>query len=127
MKWSFMPKKSDGRPSYLVVNADEGEPGTFKDRLCMDKDPHLLIEGCIVTGYALGGGLELALDPLDRALGRGQQGGSGSRARAGTCTGRTPSRTGDAHPAGAGSTEQRVRALVSAQSPGSCDGHLRRR
>src|SRR4051812_24436849 len=52
MKWSFVPR--GGKPVYLVVNADEGEPGTFKDRLCMDKDPHLLIEGCICTGYALG-------------------------------------------------------------------------
>jgi NADH-quinone oxidoreductase subunit F len=52
MKWSFVPR--GGKPVYLVVNADEGEPGTFKDRLCMDKDPHLLIEGCINTGYALG-------------------------------------------------------------------------
>ncbi len=52
MKWSFVPR--GGKPVYLVVNADEGEPGTFKDRLCMTQDPHLLIEGCICTGYALG-------------------------------------------------------------------------
>jgi NADH-quinone oxidoreductase subunit F len=52
MKWSFVPR--GGKPVYLVVNADEGEPGTFKDRLCMEKDPHLLIEGCICTGWALG-------------------------------------------------------------------------
>ena len=52
MKWSFVPR--GGKPVYLVVNADEGEPGTFKDRLCMTRDPHLLIEGCINTGYALG-------------------------------------------------------------------------
>ena len=52
MKWSFVPR--GGKPVYLVVNADEGEPGTFKDRLCMTMDPHLLIEGCINTGYALG-------------------------------------------------------------------------
>jgi NADH-quinone oxidoreductase subunit F len=52
MKWSFVPR--GGKPVYLVVNADEGEPGTFKDRLCMTRDPHLLIEGCICTGYALG-------------------------------------------------------------------------
>jgi NADH dehydrogenase (ubiquinone) flavoprotein 1 len=45
LKWSFMPNKSDGRPSFLVVNADESEPGTCKDREIMRKDPHKLIEG----------------------------------------------------------------------------------
>ena len=45
MKWSFMPKQSDGRPSYLVVNADESEPGTCKDRDIIRHDPHTLIEG----------------------------------------------------------------------------------
>jgi len=54
MKWSFMPKQSDGRPSYLVVNADEGEPGTCKDRDIMRHDPHKLIEGCLVAGFAMG-------------------------------------------------------------------------
>lgn len=53
LKWSFMPKESDGRPSYLVVNADEGEPGTCKDRDLMRHDPHKLIEGCLVAGYAM--------------------------------------------------------------------------
>jgi NADH-quinone oxidoreductase subunit F len=53
MKWSFVPRNT-GKPVYLVINADEGEPGTFKDRLCMERDPHLLIEGMIITGYALG-------------------------------------------------------------------------
>ena len=48
LKWSFMPKEStDGRPSYLVVNADESEPGTCKDREIMRHDPHLLVEGCL--------------------------------------------------------------------------------
>ena len=45
MKWSFMPKQSDGRPSYLVVNADESEPGTCKDRDIIRNEPHKLIEG----------------------------------------------------------------------------------
>jgi NADH dehydrogenase (ubiquinone) flavoprotein 1 len=54
LKWSFMPKVSDGRPSYLVVNADESEPGTCKDREIMRKDPHKLIEGCLVAGFAMG-------------------------------------------------------------------------
>jgi len=53
MKWSFMPKKSDGRPSYLVVNADEGEPGTCKDRDMMRHDPHKLVEGCLIGGFAM--------------------------------------------------------------------------
>ena len=53
MKWSFMPKKSDGRPSFLVVNADEGEPGTCKDRDMLRHDPHKLIEGCLLGGYAM--------------------------------------------------------------------------
>jgi NADH-quinone oxidoreductase subunit F len=55
MKWSFMPKESkDGRPSYLVVNADESEPGTCKDREIMRHDPHLLVEGCLIAGFAMG-------------------------------------------------------------------------
>jgi NADH-quinone oxidoreductase subunit F len=54
LKWSFMPKQSDGRPSYLVVNADESEPGTCKDREIMRHDPHLLVEGCLIAGCAMG-------------------------------------------------------------------------
>jgi len=54
LKWSFMPKQSDGRPCYLVVNADESEPGTCKDREIMRHDPHLLIEGCLIAGFAMG-------------------------------------------------------------------------
>uniref|UniRef100_UPI0025AEBDAE NADH dehydrogenase [ubiquinone] flavoprotein 1, mitochondrial-like isoform X2 n=1 Tax=Doryrhamphus excisus TaxID=161450 RepID=UPI0025AEBDAE len=54
MKWSFMNKPSDGRPKYLVVNADEGEPGTCKDREIMRHDPHKLLEGCLVAARAMG-------------------------------------------------------------------------
>ncbi len=54
MKWSFMPKQTDGRPAYLVVNADESEPGTCKDRDILRHDPHKLIEGCLVAGFAMG-------------------------------------------------------------------------
>jgi len=54
MKWSFMPKVSDGRPAYLVVNADESEPGTCKDREIMRNDPHKLVEGCLIGGFAIG-------------------------------------------------------------------------
>src|SRR5258705_4256851 len=52
LKWSFMPK-NDPRPSYLVVNADESEPGSCKDREIMRHDPHLLVEGCLVASYAM--------------------------------------------------------------------------
>ncbi len=54
LKWSFMPKVSDGRPHYLIVNADESEPGTCKDREIMRHDPHLLVEGCLLAGFAMG-------------------------------------------------------------------------
>ena len=54
LKWSFMPMESDGRPHYLVVNADESEPGTCKDREIMRNDPHKLVEGCLVAGFAMG-------------------------------------------------------------------------
>ncbi|MCX6287743.1 MAG: NADH-quinone oxidoreductase subunit NuoF [Bacteroidetes bacterium] len=53
LKWSFLDRKS-GKPRYLVCNADESEPGTFKDRYLMEKLPHLLIEGLILSSYALG-------------------------------------------------------------------------
>ncbi len=53
MKWSFMPKDS-GKPHYLVVNADEGEPGTCKDRDILRHEPHKLIEGCLIASYAIG-------------------------------------------------------------------------
>ena len=53
LKWSFMPKESDGKPTYLVVNADEGEPGTCKDRELMRHDPHKLVEGCLIAGFAM--------------------------------------------------------------------------
>ena len=54
LKWSFMPKQVDGRPHYLVVNADESEPGTCKDRDILRHDFHLLIEGCLIAGFAMG-------------------------------------------------------------------------
>ncbi len=54
LKWSFMPKKPGDRPHYLVVNADESEPGTCKDREVMRHDPHLLVEGCLIAGFAMG-------------------------------------------------------------------------
>jgi len=55
LKWSFMPKSSpDGRPSFLVINADESEPGTCKDRDIMRHDPHKLVEGALIAGVGMG-------------------------------------------------------------------------
>ena len=53
MKWSFVPKSTD-KPKYICLNADESEPGTFKDRYLMELDPHLVLEGCLITAYAVG-------------------------------------------------------------------------
>lgn len=53
MKWSFMPKELKDRPHYLVINADEGEPGTCKDREIIRHDPHKLIEGCLIASFAI--------------------------------------------------------------------------
>merc|ERR1711879_211643 len=54
LKWSFMQRPTpDGRPKYLVINADEGEPGTCKDREIMRHDPHKLVEGCLLAGFSM--------------------------------------------------------------------------
>ena len=53
MKWQFVDKKSD-KPRYIACNADESEPGTFKDHVIMERNPHLLIEGCAIACYAIG-------------------------------------------------------------------------
>lgn len=52
MKWSFVPKDNP-KPKYLVCNADESEPGTFKDRLLIEQDPHAVIEGTLISAYAI--------------------------------------------------------------------------
>ncbi len=52
LKWTFMPKETS-KPKYLVVNADESEPGTFKDRLLMERDPHLCLEGFLISAFAM--------------------------------------------------------------------------
>jgi NADH-quinone oxidoreductase subunit F len=52
MKWGFLPKND--QPRYLCVNADEGEPGTYKDRLIMERDPHQLLEACVVSSHGIG-------------------------------------------------------------------------
>ncbi len=76
LKWSFVPKDHPG-PKYLACNADEGEPGTFKDRYLIEKNPHQVIEGCIIASYAVGishcyiytrGEFYLGKDRLDAAI-----------------------------------------------------------
>src|SRR5580765_1937738 len=56
LKWSFVPQgeKHDGGPKYLMCNADEMEPGTFKDRVVFEVNPHVLIEGMVLASYAMG-------------------------------------------------------------------------
>src|SRR5688500_17698164 len=54
LKWSFMPKEpKEGRPNFLVINADESEPGSCKDREIIRHDPHKLIEGAMIAAYAM--------------------------------------------------------------------------
>jgi len=53
MKWQFVDRKSN-KPRYIACNADESEPGTFKDHLLMERNPHLLLEGCLIASYAIG-------------------------------------------------------------------------
>ena len=76
VKWSFLPK-GNTKPVYLVINADEGEPGTFKDRTIMELDPHRLVEGCMITMLAIGAHvcyiyvrceLVLSIDRLNAAI-----------------------------------------------------------
>src|SRR5688500_11253789 len=83
MKWSFVPKDSP-KPKYLVCNADESEPGTFKDRLLIEKDPHAIIEGILIAAYAIQshtafiyirGELALGTQILDRAAEEATQAG----------------------------------------------------
>lgn len=83
MKWGFIPKDTK-EPIYLVCNCDESEPGTFKDRLLVEKDPHQLIEGMILTSYAIGANLAFvycrgeyfkALKTLQRAAGEAKEKG----------------------------------------------------
>ena len=83
MKWSFVPRSSP-KPKYIVVNADESEPGTCKDRLLMEYDPHLLIEGCLIAGLSVSahagyiyvrGEYRYLIDILDKALGEAYQEG----------------------------------------------------
>lgn len=76
LKWSFVPRQSP-KPKYIVVNADESEPGTCKDRLLIEYDPHQLIEGCLIAGLAIGaqqgyiyirGEYRYLIELMDRAI-----------------------------------------------------------
>jgi NADH-quinone oxidoreductase subunit F len=76
IKWGFLPKQTD-KPIYLAINADEGEPGTFKDRLIMERNPHSLVEGCLIACWAIRsnacyiyvrGELLLAIRRLEQAI-----------------------------------------------------------
>ena len=82
LKWSFVPKTDE--PKYLVCNADEGEPGTFKDRVIIEKDPHLLLEGIAISAYAIGaheafiyirGEYEYGAQVLERAIKEAEEAG----------------------------------------------------
>jgi NADH-quinone oxidoreductase subunit F len=53
-KWTFMPKPGGPKPTYIACNADESEPGTFKDRQILERNPHLLLEGLVIAGHAIG-------------------------------------------------------------------------
>jgi NADH-quinone oxidoreductase subunit F len=83
MKWSFVPKDSP-KTKYVVCNADESEPGTFKDRYLMERDPHALIEGMLIAGFALGsttgyiytrGEYRYLIDIMDVALAEAREAG----------------------------------------------------
>ncbi len=81
MKWEFA-SKAPGQPKYIICNADEGEPGTFKDRLILEGDPHKLIEGMMLAAYAFGGSkgyiyirgeYALSIERLEKAIEQARQ------------------------------------------------------
>src|SRR5215470_9841687 len=83
MKWSFVPKDNP-KPKYVVCNADESEPGTFKDRLLIEQDPHAIIEGTLIAAYGIQshtsfiyirGELAFGAKRLEQAVAEGYQAG----------------------------------------------------
>jgi NADH-quinone oxidoreductase subunit F len=83
MKWGFVPRNSP-KPKYVVCNADESEPGTFKDRYLMERDPHSLLEGMIIAAFALGaetgfiytrGEYKYLIDIMDKAIAEAREAG----------------------------------------------------
>ncbi len=110
LKWSFM-KPGDGKPHYLCCNADESEPGTFKDREIMRWTPHALVEGCAIGAYAIGAETAYIYirgeftEPLQRMTDSGARG-----VRRGRSSARTRSGPGSASTC----TSTRARARISA-------------
>jgi NADH-quinone oxidoreductase subunit F len=90
VKWSFMPKGNGPKPHYLVVNADEGEPGTHKDRTLMEKNPHACVEGCIIACYAIGAHVAYIYVRDELHLSKARLEGAIKEARAKGYLGKTP-------------------------------------
>jgi NADH-quinone oxidoreductase subunit F len=92
VKWSFMPKgaAAPGKPHYLVVNADEGEPGTHKDRTLMERNPHACVEGCIIACYGIGAHVAYIYVRDELHLSKARLEGAIAEARAKGYLGKTP-------------------------------------
>jgi NADH-quinone oxidoreductase subunit F len=96
VKWSFMPKVVGAKPHYLVVNADEGEPGTHKDRTLMEENPHACVEGCIIASYAIGANVAYIYVRDELHLSKARLEGAIQEARAKGYLGKAP--FGKSHP-----------------------------
>ncbi len=90
VKWSFMPKGGGPKPHYLVVNADEGEPGTHKDRTLMERNPHACVEGCIIGAYGIGAHVAYIYVRDELHLSKARLEGAIKEARAKGYLGKTP-------------------------------------
>jgi NADH-quinone oxidoreductase subunit F len=90
VKWSFMPKTVGPKPHYLVVNADEGEPGTHKDRTLMEQNPHACVEGCIIACYGIGAHVAYIYVRDELHLSKARLEGAIAEARAKGYLGKTP-------------------------------------
>ncbi len=90
VKWSFMPKTVGAKPHYLVVNADEGEPGTHKDRTLMERNPHACVEGCIIACYGIGAHVAYIYVRDELHLSKARLEGAIQEARAQGYLGKTP-------------------------------------
>jgi NADH-quinone oxidoreductase subunit F len=90
VKWSFMPKAVGAKPHYLVVNADEGEPGTHKDRTLMERNPHACVEGCIIACYGMGAHVAYIYVRDELHLSKARLEGAIQEARARGYLGKTP-------------------------------------
>jgi len=89
VKWSFMPKQTT-KPCYLIINADEGEPGTHKDRTLMEENPHACIEGCIIGCYGIGAHVAYIYVRDELHLSKARLEGAIKEARAKGYLGKTP-------------------------------------